>query len=164
MSPDARPAVVLLSGGLDSATALAVARHEGFRCHALTIAYGHNPVAVRASGELLWTWLIPVTAAIIAFACRRGRPWLPASLLVFALAAFAENDHKMSSEAKLLDVDPVEKQWFGPDAKYDDKQYNAQDPVIDLCNSCPAANAAIRLNRLGDRIAYRLTNPLIANA
>jgi 7-cyano-7-deazaguanine synthase len=33
-------AVVLLSGGLDSTTALAVARAEGFTCHALTVRYG----------------------------------------------------------------------------------------------------------------------------
>ena len=33
-------AVVLLSGGLDSTTALAVARSEGFACHALTVKYG----------------------------------------------------------------------------------------------------------------------------
>ena len=33
-------AVVLLSGGLDSTTALAVARAEGFACHALTVRYG----------------------------------------------------------------------------------------------------------------------------
>jgi len=35
-------AVVLLSGGLDSATALAVARHEGFDCHALSFDYGQR--------------------------------------------------------------------------------------------------------------------------
>jgi 7-cyano-7-deazaguanine synthase len=33
-------AVVLLSGGLDSSTALAVARDAGFACHALTVRYG----------------------------------------------------------------------------------------------------------------------------
>jgi 7-cyano-7-deazaguanine synthase len=42
MSADAPRAVVLLSGGLDSATALAVARRDGFRCHALTLAYGQR--------------------------------------------------------------------------------------------------------------------------
>ena len=35
-------AVVLLSGGLDSYTAAAIARAEGFRLHALTIAYGQR--------------------------------------------------------------------------------------------------------------------------
>jgi 7-cyano-7-deazaguanine synthase len=35
-------AVVLLSGGLDSATALAVAKSEGFRCHALSVDYGQR--------------------------------------------------------------------------------------------------------------------------
>jgi 7-cyano-7-deazaguanine synthase len=33
-------AIVLLSGGLDSTTALAVARQQGFECHALTVRYG----------------------------------------------------------------------------------------------------------------------------
>ena len=37
-----KKAVVLLSGGLDSATTLAVARNEGFRCFALTFAYGQR--------------------------------------------------------------------------------------------------------------------------
>ncbi|WP_428262248.1 7-cyano-7-deazaguanine synthase QueC [Haliangium sp.] len=33
-------AVVLLSGGLDSSTALAIARRQGFDCHCLTVRYG----------------------------------------------------------------------------------------------------------------------------
>lgn len=37
-----RRAVVLLSGGLDSATVLAVARHEGLECHALSLDYGQR--------------------------------------------------------------------------------------------------------------------------
>ncbi len=45
MKSDGRRAVVLLSGGLDSATTLAVARRDGFRCHALTIAYGQRHAA-----------------------------------------------------------------------------------------------------------------------
>ena len=41
-STGARPAIVLVSGGLDSATCLAIARAEGFRCHALSFRYGQR--------------------------------------------------------------------------------------------------------------------------
>jgi 7-cyano-7-deazaguanine synthase len=44
MSPaaESRPAVVLLSGGLDSATVLAQAHAEGWVCHALSFDYGQR--------------------------------------------------------------------------------------------------------------------------
>jgi 7-cyano-7-deazaguanine synthase len=37
-----KPAVVLLSGGLDSATVAAIARHDGFQVHALSFSYGQR--------------------------------------------------------------------------------------------------------------------------
>jgi 7-cyano-7-deazaguanine synthase len=56
-----RPAVVLLSGGLDSATCLAIAQAESFAPHALTFAYGQ-----RHDAEL---------DAARALAERAGVPW-----------------------------------------------------------------------------------------
>jgi len=48
-----RPAVVLLSGGLDSATTLAIARSQGWDCHCLTVDYGQrHRVELAASGRV----------------------------------------------------------------------------------------------------------------
>lgn len=45
-----RHAIVLLSGGLDSATILAIARSQGFACHTLAISYGQrHAVELQAS-------------------------------------------------------------------------------------------------------------------
>lgn len=40
--PASSQAVVLLSGGLDSATTLAIAREQGLQCHALSVDYGQR--------------------------------------------------------------------------------------------------------------------------
>ena len=44
-------AVVLLSGGLDSATVLAIAREQGFACHALSVDYGQRHAAELAAAQ-----------------------------------------------------------------------------------------------------------------
>ena len=59
-----RPAVVLLSGGLDSATVLAIARHQGFACHALSFDYGQRHGAELRAAER-------VGAALGATECKR---------------------------------------------------------------------------------------------
>lgn len=45
------PAVVLLSGGLDSATTLAIARAAGFACHCLSVDYGQRHGAELAAAS-----------------------------------------------------------------------------------------------------------------
>jgi len=52
--PATKKAVVLLSGGLDSATVLAIAREQGYECHALSVSYGQRHVAeLHAAGRVV---------------------------------------------------------------------------------------------------------------
>ena len=46
-----KPAVVLLSGGLDSATCLAIAGGQGFSCHCLSLDYGQRHRAELKAAE-----------------------------------------------------------------------------------------------------------------
>jgi 7-cyano-7-deazaguanine synthase len=49
MIPAMKPAVILLSGGLDSATVLAIACEAGYACHALSLDYGQRHTAELAA-------------------------------------------------------------------------------------------------------------------
>jgi len=49
-------AVVLLSGGVDSSTALAIARAEGLETHALTVRYGQRHAHELAAAEAIARW------------------------------------------------------------------------------------------------------------
>src|SRR3954470_19926978 len=51
------PAVVLLSGGLDSYTAAAIAREQGFALNALTISYGQRHSHELAAARAVAKWL-----------------------------------------------------------------------------------------------------------
>ena len=52
-----RGAVVLVSGGLDSATTLAIARAEGYECYALSFDYGQRHLRELASAKKVVTAL-----------------------------------------------------------------------------------------------------------
>ena len=52
-----KTAILLLSGGLDSYTAGAIARAEGFRLHALTIRYGQTHVQEIEAARRMARWL-----------------------------------------------------------------------------------------------------------
>lgn len=55
----ALPAVVLLSGGLDSATVLAIADRAGYRCHALSFRYGQrHAVELDAAARIAATYRV----------------------------------------------------------------------------------------------------------
>ena len=77
-------AVVLLSGGMDSATCLAIARAEGCECHALSIDYGQRHGAELAAAARI--------AALQAFLLERVDGWF-----IAAGETYDPNSRKASS-------------------------------------------------------------------
>ena len=61
-------AVILLSGGLDSATVLAIAREQGFACHALSLDYGQRHGAELAAARRVAAALGAVEHKIVPIA------------------------------------------------------------------------------------------------
>jgi len=53
MSTNIKKAVILVSGGMDSAVTMAIAKQQGFLCHALSVSYGQRHSAeLDAANEL----------------------------------------------------------------------------------------------------------------
>ena len=63
--PD-KAAVVLVSGGMDSAVTLALAREHGFRCHALSVAYGQRHSSELVAAARLATALGAVAHKVVS--------------------------------------------------------------------------------------------------
>ena len=83
-----KKAVVLLSGGLDSATTLAIARSEGYDCYALSVAYGQ-----RHGAEL------DAAQQVAAMLDVREHRTLQLDLTVFGGSALTDNRIAVPTEA-----------------------------------------------------------------
>ena len=86
--------MVLLSGGLDSSTTLAIARRDGFECHALSFDYGQRHRAELDAARAVATALGAAQHEIVAFDLRRfGGSALTADLEVPKDRAAADIAH-----------------------------------------------------------------------
>ena len=65
-NPGNRRAVVLVSGGMDSAVTLAMARADGFACHVLSVDYGQRHVSELAAAARVAAMLGAVEHKIVA--------------------------------------------------------------------------------------------------
>jgi 7-cyano-7-deazaguanine synthase len=135
-----RRAVVLLSGGLDSATAAAWAKSEGYEVHALTVDYGqrhrhelaaatrvakalglasHRTVAVdlRALGGSALTADVPVPKHRTLAAIGSGIPvtYVPARNTVLLALAFAAAE-TLDAEAVVIGVNALDSSGY-PDCR-----------------------------------------------
>lgn len=66
----AKPAVILLSGGIDSATAAAIAKQQGFELHALSFRYGQRHERELLSAKRVAEFLKAASHKVIEFDLR----------------------------------------------------------------------------------------------
>src|SRR5260370_31981494 len=71
--PEPRKAVVLLSGGVDSTTTLAIAKSVGFQVYALSFGYGQRHEAELAAARRVAAALGVAGHEVVAFDLRRFR-------------------------------------------------------------------------------------------
>jgi 7-cyano-7-deazaguanine synthase len=64
--PHSRKAVVLVSGGMDSAVTIAIAREQGYQVHALSVAYGQRHQSELAASDRVATMLGAVEHKTVA--------------------------------------------------------------------------------------------------
>ena len=167
-----RPAVVLLSGGLDSATCLSWAVREGFAAHALTVDYGqrhaveiaraadiarqigahaHRVLAVDLSflpGSALTDRTVPVPKARDASAMRTGIPltYVPARNTVFLACALSWAE-SLGARDLVIGVNAIDYSGY-PDCRPDFLRAFEQ-----------LAAAGTKAGALGD--AWRIHAPLV---
>ena len=89
-----KKAVVLLSGGLDSVTALAIAQHQGYDCYALSFRYGQ-----RHNAELLASQRIATMMNV------KGHHIIDLDLSLFSSSALT--NHSITVPTELADDIPV---------------------------------------------------------
>jgi 7-cyano-7-deazaguanine synthase len=94
MNPEVKKAVVLVSGGLDSATVLAMAQAEGFSCYALSFDYNQ-----RAISEL--------TAAATVASSAEQHQVLKIDLRQFGGSALTDDDIEVPTVASAEEGIPV---------------------------------------------------------
>lgn len=49
--------------------------------------YGRSPERIRETGELWWTWIVPIAVLVASWAGRKRAPWGPGALGVFVVGA-----------------------------------------------------------------------------
>ncbi len=90
----ARKAVVLVSGGMDSAVTLALAREQGYVVHALSVAYGQRHHSELAASERVSAMLGAVEHKVVAIDLRSiGGSALTANIDVPLDAPLAQDSH-----------------------------------------------------------------------